>query len=134
MKMKIIKTLAIIMLVFYAACILIFKMGSVMWFLYITLLVSAFFWEKQSISTPIFLAAALPVVEFIWIGIYSKFDVEKFLRDLNSSSGFFDVEKFLRDLNSSSGFFDYGGFPGYAMWIFIIPFAVYKLSYIWGKE
>ncbi len=116
--MKIIKTLAIIMLVFYAACILIFKMGSVMWFLYITLLVSAFFWEKQSISTPIFLAAALPVVEFIWIGIYSKFD----------------GEKFLRDLNSSSGFFDYGGFPGYAMWIFIIPFAVYKLSHIWGRE
>ena len=119
MKAKIFKTLAILMMVFYASCILIFKMGSVMWFLYIALLVSAFFWEKRTISTPIFLAAALPIAEFLWIGVYSNW---------------FDGAKLLHNLNSSSGFFDYGGFPGYAMWIFIIPFAIYKLSYIWGKE
>lgn len=118
MNTKMYQTLSILLLVFYAACILIFKTGGILWFVYIGLLVSAFFWEKKNIDLPICLAGALPIAEFIWVGIYSNW---------------FDPSHFLGNLKNSSVFFDYGGFPGYVMWILVIPIAVHKLSHIWGK-
>ncbi len=117
MNTKLSQTLSILLLVFYASCILIFKTGGILWFVYIGLLVAAFFWEKKNIEIPVYLAGALPIAEFIWIGVYSNWF----------------GDHFLGNLKSSSVFFGWGGFPGYAMWIVIVPLAAYKLSHIWGK-
>lgn len=119
MNTKLSQTLSILLLVFYATCILVFKTGGILWFVYFGLLVSVFFWwEKKNIELPICLAGALPILEFVWVGIYSDG---------------FNQSHFLGNLKTSSTFFDWGGFPGYVMWILVIPLAIYKLSHIWGK-
>ncbi|MCX6753527.1 MAG: hypothetical protein NTV03_00490 [Candidatus Nomurabacteria bacterium] len=118
-KSKVIKTGGVVLLMAYAACILLGQVGSPLLLIYASLLVSTFWWNRDEIYIPLAFAGAIPVFEFIWIGY---------------KTNWFDVDKFLPTLKTTSPFFQSGGYLGYAFWCIAIPFGFYKIYKIWMEN
>lgn len=119
MKTKIIKTGGIILLLAYAACILLGKVGSPLVLIYASLLISTFWWKKDEIYIPLISAGTLPMFELIWAGY---------------KTNWFDVDKFLDYLKTTSSFFQSGGYMGYVFWCIVVPFGFYKIYKIWMEN
>ncbi len=118
MRTKIIKTAVVLLGVICASMVLLAHVGSIIWFVYLSLLISIFFWGKKGSTTPLELAAIIPILELMWIVVLSK----------NNFGG----NVILHNIKTLSVFYAHGGFPGYIIWCLILPLAFHKLSHIWG--
>ena len=136
-KKKIGNTAAVLLGMIYAGALLFGRDRNTFFVIYILSLLAIFFWEKRNSYIPSIMAAAVPIVEYIWlyftfgtgshtVMIPAKDDVAAHVENVANALTTTDMRLY-------SEFFSVGGYPGYGVWLIVLPVGIYMISRIWKK-